>query len=255
SYQYSSAGETHLLNVRYIPELKWFLFVEKTEDGALEGIRRTLYVNLAVCAVMTLLVVGITGLALRRYQERLEELATTDKLTGLLNRQSLDALLHQAMTRSRRAGTPLCVLLADVDHFKAVNDEHGHLVGDVVLRRVAHSLREQLRESDTVCRWGGEEFLMIAQDCDADAALALAEKLRAAIAYGLPVPGGLPVSDNLPVDIEGGLPVPEGPPVRVTLSLGVAELRPEESVEALVGRADAAMYQAKQAGRNCVRLG
>ena len=241
NYQYLRDGQTHLLNVRYIPELKWFLFVEKTEDEALAGIRRTLYVNLGVCALVSLLVVGITGLALRRYQERLEELATTDKLTGLLNRQSLDALLHQAMTRSRRSGTALAVLLADVDHFKAVNDEHGHLVGDEVLRRVAQGLREQLRESDTVCRWGGEEFLIIVQDCDADAALALAEKLRVGIEGGVPAAGGLPVAGVASV--------------RVTLSLGVAELQPEESVDSLVGRADAAMYAAKQAGRNCVRLG
>ena len=235
SYQYTKDGETHLLNVRYIPELKWFLFVEKTEDEALEAVRRTLYVNLGVCAFVTLLVVGITGLALGRYQERMEELATTDKLTGLLNRQALDALVHQAMNRSRRSGAPMSVLLADVDHFKAVNDRHGHLVGDEVLKRVAQGLREHLRASDTVCRWGGEEFLMIVQDCDAGAALQLAEKLRAAIA-----------DDLVLAELASGM---------VTVSLGVAELQPKESEEALIGRVDAAMYKAKQAGRNCVRLG
>ena len=234
NYQYLSNGKTHLLNVRYIPELKWFLFVEKTEDEALAAVRRTLFVNLAVCAFVTLLVVGITGLALSRYQVRMEELATTDKLTGLLNRQSLDALLHQAMTRSRRSATPMSVLLADVDFFKAVNDEHGHLVGDEVLRRVALNLRTNLRESDTVCRWGGEEFLMIVPDCDASAALQLAEKLRVAVANDLPL-----------AELASGL---------VTVSIGVAELQPQESVDGLVGRADAAMYAAKGAGRNCVRL-
>jgi diguanylate cyclase (GGDEF)-like protein len=235
SYQYKSGGETHLLNVRYIPELKWFLFVEKAEDEALAGIRRTLYMNLGVCALVTLLVLGITGLALNRYQVRLEELATTDKLTGLSNRQSLDALMHQAMTRSRRVGAPMSVLLADVDHFKAVNDRFGHLVGDEVLKRVAANLRQLLRASDTVCRWGGEEFLLIAQDCDSSAALLLAEKLRTAIA-----------DDARLAELASG---------PVTMSLGVAELQPKESLEALVGRADAAMYAAKEAGRNCVRLG
>jgi len=235
SYQYTSGGATHLLNVRFIPELKWFLFVEKTEDEALAGIRRTLFVNLGVCAFVTLLVVGITGLALNRYQLRMEELAATDKLTGLLNRQSLDVLIHQAMTRSRRVGAPMSVLLADVDHFKAVNDRLGHLVGDEVLKRVAQNLREHLRESDTVCRWGGEEFLMIVQDCDAQAAGLLAEKLRASIADDLHLAG-----------LVSG---------QMTVSLGVAQMLPKESVEALVGRADAAMYAAKQAGRNCVRVG
>jgi diguanylate cyclase (GGDEF)-like protein len=235
NYQYVRDGETHLLNVRFIPELKWFLFVEKAEDEAMAGIRHTLYVNLAVCALVTLLVVGITGLALSRYQERMEELATTDKLTGLLNRQSLDALLHQAMTRARRTRTPLSLLLADVDHFKAVNDAFGHLVGDEVLKRVAANLSENLRASDTVCRWGGEEFLVIVQDCDASAALNLADKLRTAI-----------VNDLALAELASGL---------VTISVGVAELHPKESEEALVGRADAAMYAAKEEGRNCVRLG
>ena len=235
SYQYVSGGKTHLLNVRFIPELKWYLFVEKTEDEALADVRHSLYVNLAVCAAVTLLVVGITGLALSRYQRRMEELAATDKLTGLLNRQSLDVLLHQAMTRSRRAGAPLSVLLADVDHFKAVNDRHGHLVGDEVLKRVATCLRERLRESDTVCRWGGEEFLMIVQDCDAPAAVQLAEKLRDAVA-----------DDPALAELTSGV---------VTASLGVAQLAPGEDADALVGRADAALYAAKEAGRNCVRQG
>lgn len=235
SYQYTTDGGTHLLNVRYIPEPKWYLFVDKTEEAALAGIRRTLYVNLGVCAFVTLLVLSITGLALSRYQERMEELATTDKLTGLLNRQALDLLLHQAMTRSHRAGSPLSVILADVDNFKAVNDQHGHLVGDEVLRRVALNLREHLRESDTVFRWGGEEFLIIVQDCDSSAALLLAEKLRTATADDLTL-----------AELAAGL---------VTISLGVAELRPREPVDTLLGRADAAMYEAKQAGRNCVRMG
>jgi len=235
SYQYTADGETHLLNVRFIPELKWYLFVDKTEDEALAGIRRTLYVNLGVCAFVTLLVLAVTGLAISRYQARMEELATTDKLTGLLNRQALDLLLHQAMTRSQRAGSPLSVILADVDNFKAVNDQHGHLAGDEVLRRVAQNLREHLRESDTVCRWGGEEFLIIVQDCDASAALLLAEKLRTATADDLTL-----------AELAAGL---------VTVSLGVAELRPQESVDTLLGRADAAMYAAKEAGRNCVRVG
>jgi diguanylate cyclase (GGDEF)-like protein len=183
---------------------------------------------------VTLLVLGITGLALTRYQKRMEELASTDKLTGLANRQALDMLIHQAMARSRRAGSPLSVILADVDHFKAVNDRHGHLTGDRVLRCVAENLRAHLRDSDTVCRWGGEEFLMLVQDCNADAALLLAEKLRTAI--------------------EGDLELAELASGLVTLSLGVAQLVPDESVDSLVGRADAAMYAAKEAGRNCSRV-
>ena len=232
SYEYEQGGKTHLLNVRYIPELKWFLFVEKTEDGALEGIRRTLYVNLAVCLVVTILVVLITSMALTRYQRRVEEMATTDKLTGLLNRQTLDVLFQQSISLSKRAGEPLSIILADLDHFKDINDKMGHLIGDEALKRTAICLRQNLRASDTVCRWGGEEFLMILPNCDAAAATALAEKLRAAL--------------------EGDHELHGFAPSRCTASFGVAQHQPDETVESLVARADAAMYAAKQAGRNCV---
>ncbi len=232
SYEYVRDGATHLLNVRYIPELKWFLFVEKTEDSALEGIRRTLYVNLAVCALVTLLVVWITGVAITRYQRRVEEMATTDKLTGLLNRQALDVLFQQSLSLAKRSGDPLCVVLADLDHFKDINDRHGHMAGDQALRRTAALLRQTLRASDVISRWGGEEFLMVFKGCDRDAAAALADKLRI----------------SLERDPELAIVAPEG----VTLSLGVAQYAPGESVESLVGRADAALYQAKQQGRNRV---
>lgn len=233
SYEYEQDGRTHLLNVRYIPELKWFLFVEKPEDGALAGIRRTLYVNIAVCLAVTILVVFITGMSLSRYQRRVEEMATTDKLTGLLNRQTLDVLFQQAISLARRANEPLAVVLTDLDHFKAVNDHFGHLAGDAVLRGTAATLRKQLRASDTVCRWGGEEFLMILKNCDAEAGAALAEKLRAALA----------------ADAELAALVPGG----VTASFGVAQYVEGESVESLVGRADRALYAAKLGGRNQVQ--
>jgi len=158
SYEYTDAkGSVHLLNVRYIPELKWFLFVEKTEDEALAGIRQTLYINLIVCLAITLVVVALTSATLGRYQNRLEELATTDKLTGLANRQAFDLLILQAINDAKRMQAPLCVLMADIDHFKIVNDRFGHLMGDEVLREVAAALKGSLRESDSVSRWGGEE--------------------------------------------------------------------------------------------------
>ncbi len=233
SYEYHEGGKTHLLNVRFVPELNWYLFVEKTEDEALAGIRHTLYVNLAVCLAVSLLVVFITGMALTRYQDRLEEMATTDKLTGLLNRQALDALFPQAVNLSRRIGSPLSVIIGDIDHFKDVNDCRGHLVGDAVLRRVAAILRESLRASDTVCRWGGEEFLMILRDCDEDAGMGLAEKLRRAV--------------------EADAKLLELTPGGVTASFGVGMLNAEESGESLVARADKALYAAKMCGRNQVR--
>jgi len=149
-----------------------------------------------------------------------------------LNRQTLDVLFQQAISLAGRSGEPLAVILADLDHFKALNDTLGHLAGDQVLKRSAACLRQHLRSSDTVCRWGGEEFLMILKGCDTNAAATLAEKLR----------------EVLEQDSQLHALTPNG----CTASFGVAQYIPGETVESLVGRADAAMYAAKQAGRNRV---
>jgi hypothetical protein len=127
-YQYEADGGNCLLNVHYSPELKWYLFVEKDESEALVDVRKTLYINLAICLVITLVVV-LMNVSLSRYQRGIEELAE-----------------HSRQPR------PLSMLLLDVDHFKGVNDQHDHAAGDRVLRRVAELLRQSLRQSDMAVR-------------------------------------------------------------------------------------------------------
>lgn len=234
SYQYQSGGRLHLLNVRLVPELKWYLFVERIEDDALTGIRRTLYINLAICIVISLIVLGATSLTINRYQSQLEEMATTDKLTGLANRQAWDLLMPQALNEARRAHAPLVAILIDIDHFKKVNDRLGHLAGDSVIKQVAQAIKRTLRASDIVCRWGGEEFLVVVKGLDAPHGEALAEKIRSAIA-----------STVFSVD-NSTLPI--------TISLGVAAYTDGGTAEQLVGRADKALYEAKDAGRNRVHV-
>lgn len=161
----------------------------------------------------------------------LERLAHTDLLTGLDNRRALDTALEAASLRAEAA--PLCVILADLDHFKAVNDRHGHKVGDAVLAALAASLREGLHEGrrreDTLGRWGGEEFMIVCPGTHLAEAAALAEDLRQRIATTI-----LPAI---------------GPR---TCSFGVAERRPNETTDSLVARADAALYRCKHNGRNHV---
>jgi diguanylate cyclase (GGDEF)-like protein len=162
--------------------------------------------------------------------------ATTDRLTGIANRPAILAALFSEVERAGRYDRPLAVAFVDIDLFKAVNDTYGHEAGDVVLRGVAATLRSNLRTTDTLGRYGGEEFMVILPETDAVAAAALAEKLRQLIA-------------GAKFEIEGhGL-------VSVTVSIGVAigvgrTLR----VELLVRDADAAMYSAKALGRNQVYL-
>ena len=150
-YQYQADGDNHILNVNYLPELKWYLFVEQNEAVALAGIRRTLYANLAISLVVTLVVLFLTHLVLSRYQHRIEEMASTDKLTGLLNRHAFTILIEKLLAEYRRVPQPISMLLADIDHFKEINDRYGHLAGDGVLEHVADpgaalgTLREVLR--------------------------------------------------------------------------------------------------------------
>jgi diguanylate cyclase (GGDEF)-like protein len=226
SYQYRRGGKDWLLNVRMVSELGWRLFVEKDADADASGIRSALWLNLAICAAITALVLLLTSLTINSYQSRLERTATVDGLTGLLNRTALDLLAEHALKDMKRSGGRLCMLIADLDEFKAVNDGFGHQAGDEVLVRSAKALRSCLRESDLACRWGGEEFLVLLRSCGLDEALAIAEKVRAAIASA-----------------DSGGP-------RITASLGVAERGPDESFDGLARRADSALYRAKAEGRN-----
>jgi len=231
-YQFEDNGDNHILNVNYLPELKWYLFVEQNEDVALAGIRQTLYVNLAISLLVTLIVTFLSYLTLGHYQSRIEKMASTDKLTGLLNRHAFGILIEKLLAGNRRTPRPISFLLCDVDHFKDINDRHGHLVGDLVLGSVSRLLAATLREADFAIRWGGEEFLLVLPGCSLDEAIAVAEKLRHAIA--------------------AAQPAPTEPTIRVTISFGVSQLGAEETADHAISRADDALYAAKRAGRNQV---
>lgn len=233
TYQYRQDGGIHLLNVRFIPELNWYLFVEKTEDEALFAIRKTLYANLAISLGVMAVVLLLTHLTIGRYQRRLEEMATVDRLTGIANRQAFELLAERAVREVRRTREPLSAILLDVDHFKNVNDRYGHLAGDAVIRCIAGTLKGALRESDILCRWGGEEYLALLKGCDVDNARVLAEKCREAI-------------NAHPFDYGGHR-------IAVTASFGVAQYNGGETMEQLFDRADRALYAAKAAGRDRVR--
>lgn len=234
SYQYLSNGDNHILNVNYLPELKWYLFVEQNEETALAGIRQTLYINLTISLGVTLLVVLLTHLVLSRYQHRIEEMASTDKLTGLLNRHAFTILIDKLLAEYRREPQPIAILLADIDHFKEINDRHGHIVGDKVLSVVAGLLLGGLRQSDIAVRWGGEEFLLVLSHCDYAEAQRIAENLRQKIAM-------------TPIEVNGLH-------IAVTVSVGVSQYDGIELPDQAVGRADTALYAAKIGGRNRVEV-
>ena len=192
---------------------------------------RLVWKILAVSAVI-LLVSLFWIRKLRGLNRKLERLSITDRLTGLYNRLKLDEVLESEIQRATRSCHVFSVILIDIDHFKHINDQHGHPTGDRVLAGLAPLLHAGTRSTDLVGRWGGEEFLLICPNTEAAGALRLAETLRQAI-QDHPFPGlG-----------------------QQTASLGVASFVQGDSASDIVSRADLALYAAKTAGRNCVKLG
>ncbi|MCA9173724.1 MAG: GGDEF domain-containing protein [Planctomycetales bacterium] len=168
-----------------------------------------------------------------QYHHTLYRMVTTDGLTQAHNRQYMEEALERELTRARRHQRPLAMLMMDIDHFKQVNDSHGHLAGDEVLREFSRRARLQL-EDEIFCRYGGEEFAVVAGECDRDTAIALAESIRKAVA-------------EKPFETSDGL-------LEVTVSIGVVEALTVgcQTVTELMSGADSLLYQAKESGRNQV---
>ena len=186
-------------------------------------------VRFAASLVLTIAVVNVFERIIGELQTRLVQQAITDPLTGAFNRRHMEARLEEALEAARRRAGPVSLLMIDVDHFKRVNDTHGHKAGDTVLRGLVALVRRRARAVDLLFRMGGEEFVILLPDTSEDAAAGVADALRGAIA-------------ETPL-LEGQV---------VTASIGVAGLRPGDTVESWLKAVDAALYAAKDAGRNRV---
>jgi diguanylate cyclase (GGDEF)-like protein len=208
----------------------------------MEGqLRRNVFVIAALAVVSTLVLAGVIYLFASRFMKRLAEarkrietLAMTDGLTGLHNRRHGMSRFGEEFARARRSRGALGCILVDVDKFKQVNDTHGHLVGDEVLRNVSRLISESVRAYDIACRYGGEEFLVVMPGAGPEEARGFADRLRKTLGEGLATTGG-------------------ASPVRVTVSMGVAGMAAEdESSDSMLKRADEALYRAKSLGRDRV---
>lgn len=208
-------------------------------DEALEGMGRGAHAMLVdpvsdaelVSAARSAARTSLLQEELRNRAEALERLAFSDGLTEIANRRFLDRQLQALISSANRHGRPLAVALVDIDRFKAINDAHGHATGDAVLLELARRLAGRLRAEDHIGRFGGEEFLVLLPDTDAQAAAEVAEALRAAVAA-------------TPVEVDGLS-------LRVTASVGWA-VHADEAAHELLARADAGLYRAKAEGRNRV---
>jgi len=183
------------------------------------------------------IIFGILG-TIRNDKERkikemvgqLQELSIHDPLTGLKNRRYFAHIFHDECARSLRRQEALTLLFLDLDHFKKVNDNHGHHFGDIALQETSRYLQEQCRPYDTVVRWGGEEFIILLRATDEPAAIHFSERIR------------LGIQTELAPDL----------PFSLTISIGLAQYQDNDTLEDLTGRADKALYHAKQTGRNKV---
>jgi len=199
-----------------------------------QAIQRLQLTALALGTVALLALLAL-GLRQRSHARRMRDLAMTDELTRLPNRRHLQMLAEAQLAAAQAGGTPLALLALDIDHFKRINDQHGHDAGDQVLRRVAAAAQAALRRNDVLGRTGGEEFVALLPGASTEVAMEVAERMRAAVA-------ALCMDDIAP-----GL--------QASISLGVSpRLADERSLQPLLKRADAALYRAKAAGRNMVVL-
>ncbi len=166
---------------------------------------------------------------------RLRRMATTDPLTRLFNRRHMTHLAKKEMSRYERNGHPVSFVILDIDHFKSINDQHGHEAGDYVLKEAARVIKDQLRDQDLIARWGGEEFLVILPDTTLNDALAGAERIREGL-------------------VAHKFRAPNGKPITLTISAGVSEFRADDDLNAAINRADRALFRGKESGRNRVEL-
>jgi diguanylate cyclase (GGDEF)-like protein len=213
-----------------------FLLVELLGHGYGPTFGRSLTIAIAAPTLVSAPIGGYIVHLLRevdRARQLAQALAWHDPLTGRLNRRRMIELGERELAIARRAGRPVTAALIDIDDFKRINDQHGHAGGDAVLRAVAVAVAAQLRSTDFVARWGGEEFALILPDTDIEQAGPVAERVRAAV-------------EAL------ALPLGEALVQRCTISIGLSQALAEERFDPWIDRADRAMYRAKAAGKNRV---
>ena len=223
-----------LVTSRYLPDIDWFLIVEQDENAALASTRAALIHTILIGIVTSLMIILFSTITINRYHTRLNELATTDSLTGCANRRELEKQLERLHYRKARYGSEVSIIIIDIDNFKRLNDTRGHQVGDQVLMVLTETIKESIRPDDILARWGGDEFVILIED-NQNAARIIAERLRYFFYKNWTEQQ------------------PEGP--QLSLSMGIAELGSTDDTAVLIQKADSALYRAKRAGKDRIEVG
>lgn len=230
--EYTKENEEYLINTKYIPELDLYLVVEAKLSEFLLDVRKTFYFNLLSSLFATLLIAFLIVKTVNKYYKNVDYLAKYDDLTNLKNRRAFNEELVHFLLLCKRRGSNLSLTFFDLDNFKNVNDTFGHQTGDKVLKRVADILKENLRQTDIMGRWGGEEFIVAFIDTELDTAKFITEKIRAHIE-----------TDEVLSQLTN---------IKVTASFGLTTNTSQDTVDSLLNRADQALYKAKENGKNKV---
>lgn len=233
-YTHQELGFEHLIGQPEAHACTYRLVVSGETLGELVITRKKKFTKAETALIETLLCGVVYPLRNALLYQKAIEAAHKDPLTGVNNRASMDEVIDREVNLCSRHDTQLSLLALDIDHFKKINDTYGHATGDCVIKAVAEALKTAIRSSDIVFRYGGEEFLILLSNTDREGATLLAERMRQ--------------------KIEETCIICEGTQVSATVSIGITCMQPkDDSRKALFARADAALYQAKSAGRNCCK--
>lgn len=236
SYQYNYNGQTYLLNVRHLPNLDWLLFVDTSEEEATANIRHALYLNIFICLFITLAVVGLTNIAINRYQwqlkQKLAEMSASDSLTGLANRYTFDIIINHILANAQRNQVPVSLIFVDIDLLRNIKDQFGREHAEIMIKQIGNLIKNSIRASDVGCRWSEDKFLITLNKCHGEKAQVIAEALR--------------------MNIENSILAQHMPSLKTTLSIGVTQYNANDSVISLVERVERALAQAQEQGGNKV---
>lgn len=227
-FELQKNGNEEYLVSRYIEELDWYLIVKKDTGILQDMLKRQLISDLAVFAIVFIIIMFISGKVISHFQNKVNKLASTDMLTELKNRRMFDDYLKKAIDSGDRKKEPLTLIIFDIDNFKAINDTYGHVVGDDVIKAVADSTNSFIRTEDMLARWGGDEFAIVFH-CDVDSGKKVVYRIQNAYKENKTL------SDY-----------------NITASFGMTTLKESDTVDSVLKRADTALYWAKADGKNKV---
>ncbi|MBH1971363.1 diguanylate cyclase [Moraxellaceae bacterium AER2_44_116] len=236
SYQYQLNGHNYLLNVRYLPDFQWLLLVDTNENEAIANIRHSLYINIFIAIFCMLTIIWLINTLTISYQWQLKkifnEIATSDKLTGLANRRTFDIMINHVLANSLRNQTPVTLIIMQIDTLKDVHYKYGILAVESIIQQIGDLIKSSIRASDVGCRWSDEQFLITLNQCQADKAHIIADALR--------------------MNIESAVITHNNQTLHMTISVGLSQYHVNDTVTSLIERTHSALTQAKAMGGNKV---